>query len=69
MQVSRRARTKKDVKNEGRSDYVYENKGACDKMSGGKRAYFGANQWIAGPSERRQTHIPIAPKNLLLLLR
>jgi hypothetical protein len=31
---------KKDVKNEGRSDYVYENKEVNDKMSGDEGAFF-----------------------------
>jgi hypothetical protein len=33
----------KDVKNKERSDYVYENTGASDKMSGDKWAFSDEN--------------------------
>jgi hypothetical protein len=33
------ARTEKDVKNEGRTDYVYESTGSSDKTYFGKRAF------------------------------
>jgi hypothetical protein len=33
-------RRKKDVKNEGRTDYVHENTGACDKMSSAQYTAF-----------------------------
>jgi hypothetical protein len=39
------ARTEKDVKNEGRTDYVYESTGSSDKKYFGKAAFcmpFGA---------------------------
>jgi hypothetical protein len=38
IKVRKGALTKKDVKNEDRSDYVYENKGEYDKMSSEKQA-------------------------------
>jgi hypothetical protein len=44
--------TEKDVKYEGRSDYIYENTGSSDKSSLGKTAFcapFGV-QYRAGPS-------------------
>jgi len=34
------ALTLRDVKNEGRSGYVYENTGNDDKMSGGKTGFY-----------------------------
>jgi len=41
------ALTQKDVKNEGRSDYVYENKGEHDKLSSEKQGFLQENATIA----------------------
>jgi hypothetical protein len=41
------ALTQKDVKNEGRSDYVYENKGERDKLSSEKQGFLQENVTIA----------------------
>jgi len=45
--VSSRVLTQKDVKNEDRSDYVYENKGEDDIMSGEKHGFLQENATIA----------------------
>lgn len=57
------ARTEKDVKNEGRTDYVYESIGSSDKKCFGKAAFcmpFGARSpALHGdilPSESRGPH-------------
>jgi hypothetical protein len=39
--------TQKDVKNEDRSDYVYENKGERDKLSSEKQGFLQENATIA----------------------
>ena len=46
MKVGNGARTEKDVKNEGRSDYVHENTGDCDKMSSDEPGFLHENAAI-----------------------
>jgi hypothetical protein len=43
---------KKDVKNEGRTDYVHENTGADDKMYSDHQALLDENAPLMRPSER-----------------
>jgi hypothetical protein len=47
IKVRSGALTQRDVKNEGRSGYVYENKGECDKMDDNGADFLAENAQIA----------------------
>jgi hypothetical protein len=46
FKVRNGALTRRDVKNEDRPDYVYENKGASDTMSGNRDDFLAENAQI-----------------------
>ena len=47
IKVRNRALTHKDVKNEDRPDYVYENKGESDTMPENQHDFLAENSWVA----------------------
>ncbi|MGA3168845.1 MAG: hypothetical protein ABSF14_22315 [Terriglobia bacterium] len=47
MKVRNGALTRKDVKNEDRPDYVYENKGESDTMPENQHDFLAENSWVA----------------------
>jgi hypothetical protein len=53
------ARTEKDVKNEGRTDYVYESTGSSDKKYFWKNSFLHAFRRAAGSATRRHFAVGI----------